>query len=301
MTQMRPMSILPARCRIALSVLAMAYTMPANAPADARLTGIAARSVHLSYPTPPVAAAVISMRIDQSTPGSFFMACGWNDGYFGLQELRDGRKTAIFSVWDSADDDPKSTPAEQRVRVLHRHPDVRIGRFGGEGSGGQSFFPLDWKAGDTHRFLVAAWPMGDRTAYAGYLLPAGAREWIHLITFSTPSRAHSLRGIHSFVEDFLRNRASAELERRASFGPVWVRDREGAWKEILNAMFTADGNRSEHIDAGVREGRFHLATGGSIQNTGTPLWNLITLPAELGDLSPLPELVPPPADVPSGE
>ena len=103
------------------------------------------------------------------------------------------------------------------------------------------------------------------------------------------------------MEDFLRNRASAELERRASFGPVWVRDREGAWKEILNAMFTADGNRSEHIDAGVREGRFHLATGGSIQNTGTPLWNLITLPAELGDLSPLPELVPPPADVPSGE
>ncbi|MEI6177990.1 MAG: DUF3472 domain-containing protein [Verrucomicrobiota bacterium] len=48
------------------------------------------------------------------------MVCGWDTGYFGIQELGDGRKIAIFSVWDPAKGDhADKVPPEQRVEVLH--------------------------------------------------------------------------------------------------------------------------------------------------------------------------------------
>src|SRR5436189_133438 len=78
---------------------------------------------------------------------------------------------------------------------------VRVRRFGGEGTGGQSFFDYEWKVGETYRFLVTAKPDGDtRTAYSGYFFvpekagggsgePAGGSpvegQWKHLVTFST--------------------------------------------------------------------------------------------------------------------
>ncbi len=277
----------------AVAGLGLAGFAPAGASME--LTGIAARSVHLAYQAPPAAAALVRMKVDQSTPGSYFMACGWNEGYFGIQELPGGRKVAIFSVWDSKEDDPRRTPQDQRVQTLYRHPDVRVGRFGGEGSGGQSFYPLDWKIGDEIQFLVAAFPMGDRTAYAGYLQPPGTHAWIHLVTFSTPSRNHDLRGVHSFVEDFLRNRTSTGIRRSARMGPVWIRQADGAWQEVKAAMFTADDNQSANIDAGVAENSFYLATGGDTRNTGVPLWQMVRLTGSHPPPEGLPELKPPPA------
>ena len=262
--------------------------LPPASSASADLTGIAARSVHLGYDTPPATAALVRMKVEQSTPGSYFMACGWSDGYFGIQELPHGRKVAIFSVWDSDQDNARATPPEKQVQTLFRHPDVRVGRFGGEGSGGQSFFTFDWKIGDEIQFLVAAFPCGTRTAYAGYLQPPGTNAWIHLVTFSTPSRDHDLRGMHSFVEDFFRNRTSAGIPRRARLGPIWTRTADGAWQEVKTAVFTADENRSGNIDAGVAEGAFYLATGGDTRNTGVPLWQMV----QLAGSHPLPEGLP---------
>ena len=62
----------------------------------------AARSVHWGWAAPDATLFYNEMVIDQSTTGSYFMACGWNTGYFGIQELGDGKKVAIFSVWPNA-------------------------------------------------------------------------------------------------------------------------------------------------------------------------------------------------------
>jgi hypothetical protein len=40
------------------------------------------------------------MAVGNSVPGSYFMAVGWNTGYFGIQEVSADRKVVIFSVWD---------------------------------------------------------------------------------------------------------------------------------------------------------------------------------------------------------
>ena len=68
----------------------------------------AARSVHLVYPAPAGLFFYNEVVVEQSVNGSYFMACGWGKGYFGIQELVSGKKLALFSVWDpAAGDDPK--------------------------------------------------------------------------------------------------------------------------------------------------------------------------------------------------
>jgi hypothetical protein len=84
------------------------------------------------------------------------MVCGWDKGYFGMQELGNGKKLLIFSVWDSNQNDRNKVPEEKRTKLLYKDEKIRIGRFGGEGTGGQSFFDYDWKVGETYRFLLSS-------------------------------------------------------------------------------------------------------------------------------------------------
>lgn len=247
--------------------------------ADEKLKGIACRSVHLAYSTKESSAFCLDVTVDSSAHGTYFMVCGWDSGYFGLQELANGKKLILFSVWDPHDqDDPNSVPEEKRVRTLHKDDQVRVGRFGGEGTGGQSFFNYDWKIGETYRFMVKAKKDGDRSEYSGYFLVPETKTWKHLVTFSTPNGGKLLRGQYSFVEDFLRNRVSTTQTRRAHYSNGWFQTPAGDWQPILTARFTADANPVVNIDAGVNEGRFFLATGGEISNSTIKLGKSMTLP-----------------------
>src|SRR3954469_11570364 len=146
----------------------------------------AARSVHLHFPAPEADAFYNEVTVEQSVPGSYFMACGFRHGYFGIQELSGGRKVVLFSVWDPTKGDAaEKVPLEQRVEVPHQDPDVEVKRFGGEGTGGQSFFPYDWKVGQTCRFLVRAKAEGEKSAYAAYFYVPETKSWKHLVTFRT--------------------------------------------------------------------------------------------------------------------
>ena len=247
--------------------------------ADERLEGIACRSVHLSYPAPVGTAFFNELKVESSAEGTYFMACGWSKGYFGIQELANGKKLVIFSVWDPASgNDPSRVDPEKRVKMLYQGEDVRVKRFGNEGTGGQSFFDFDWKLDTKYRFLVTAAPDGpDRTAYSGYFYLPEKKQWKHLVTFSTLTReGELLRGYYSFVEDFRRNRVSTTHERKAIFGEGWVKDAEGTWISLHRAKFTADANPVLNIDAGATGGEFFLATGGNTSNTTTKLREEIT-------------------------
>ena len=260
--------------------------------ADEKLKGIACRSVHLGYPAAEGTAFYNELTVEKSAPGTYFMACGWDKGYFGIQELANGKKVVLFSVWDpAAGDDPANVPAEKRVKTLHKDEGVRVGRFGNEGTGGQAFFDYAWKAKQAYRFLVTAKADGpNRTAYAGHFYLAEKKRWKHLVTFSTPTlRGERLRGYYSFVEDFRRNKVSATQTRRAAFGNGWVRTAKGEWVGLDKVRFTADANPVLNIDAGADGSRFFLATGGATANTTTKLRDTITRKA--GDPKP-------PADLP---
>jgi hypothetical protein len=266
----------PIRC--SLVTVTLIALVAASAPADERLKGIACRSVNLVYPAPEGLAFYTEMAVEKSADGTFFMAAGWSKGYFGLQQLASGRKLVLFSVWDpAAGDDPKKIDEEKRVKLLHKDKAVRVQRFGGEGTGGQSFFDYDWKVGETYRFLVTAKPDGGtRTAYSGYFFVPKEEGWKHLVTFSTITNGTLLKDYYSFVEDFRRNQVSTTKERRATFGNGWVMQTKGHWVALDRARFTADSNPVVNIDAGAVGGRYFLATGGDVENRTTKLRAMIT-------------------------
>ncbi len=263
--------------RFILCAAALVALLAVSAGADEKLEGIACRSVHLAYPAPEGVAFYTEMSVEKSSDGTYFMAAGWSKGYYGIQELANGKKLVLFSVWDpTAGNDPKTVDDSKRVKMLHKDDAVRVQRFGGEGTGGQSFFDYDWKIGETYRFLVTARPDGDvRTAYSGYFFVPELREWKHLVTFSTITNGTLLKGYYSFVEDFRRNKVSTTKQRRASYGNGWVKPVKGEWLPLDKARFTADANPVLNIDAGATGGRYFLATGGDTSNKTTKLRDTI--------------------------
>lgn len=138
----------------------------------------------------------------------FGLVCGGDTGYFGLQELAIGKKLIIFSVWNSEQNDSKAVTSKHRTKVVFKDASVRIGRFGGEGTGGQSFPDYEWKLNQPYRLKVSSKVVENRTEYSGYLFVLESKQWRHLITFSTITNGKNLKEYHSFIEDFKRNRTS---------------------------------------------------------------------------------------------
>ena len=311
---------LPCACLLAATCVAAA---PSETRADERLAGRACRSVHLRLPAPKADLFYQEMTVRQSAPGTYFMACGWSRGYFGIQELGDGKKLALFSVWEPpAGQNPDLVPADRRVEVRGVGDESRVKRFGGEGTGGQCFLESEaanWQIGDLCRFLVTAAadadesgaPIPGRTVYTGYFSrrALGEKEpgpWKKMASFSTPTPTRAgtfepLRVLYTFVEDFRRNGVSATQTRRAEFGPGWVRTVPTAagespqWVALDRAKFTADGNPCRFIvaetlpgETPTAVGRFALATGGDAREGADDLGETLLRPTSRAKIAPRP-------------
>ena len=233
----------------------------------------AARSVHLSYfDGPPGEVYYNEVVVEESVNGSYFMACGWNTGYFGIQQLGSADdKVVLFSVWDATKgDDPNAVKSEDRVEVLYSGEGVRIKRFGGEGTGGQCMWRHGWEVGRTNQFIVQELVEGQKTAYTAWYRGGGESSWKKLATFRTRTGGAALRGYYSFVEDFRRDGKSVQDVRRARFGNGWVKATDGHWVALTKARFTASNatwESPENIDAGTAGDVFYLTTGGETKRT----------------------------------
>ena len=273
-----------------LGFAGLASAGPGDAPTKA------ARSVHLSYVLPDAARDGVTafyneVTVETTVSGSYFQACGFAGGYFGIQ-ARGDKKVGIFSVWDAGPtgNDPKAVGPGNRVRTLFTGPGVRASRFGGEGTGGHSDFDCDWAVGRTYKFYLAATVKGTATDYDAWFLDPAVGQWAHVATFAAPDGGKRMKGLYSFIEDFRRDTASAAQVRRAQFGNAWVRPADGRWVELTRARFTgsgADWEAKDTIDAGVVDGRFYLQTGGET-TTSHPLRSTLTRPAGDGKVPSFP-------------
>lgn len=274
-----------------LLVVALVGLLSVSIQADEKLKDIACRSVHLAYSGEQGTAFYNEIKVLESAPGTYFMTNGFNAGYYGIQENAQQKKFLIFSIWDpgSKEQDPKKVAEEERVKLIFKHDAVRIGRFGNEGTGGQSFYDYEWKIGETYRFLVTAELKDQFTEFTNWFYHPEQKEWLKLVTFARKNQGKLLSGYYSFVEDFRRNRESTKLTRRAEFGPVWIKPINGEWLQITTAQFTADANPVVNIDAGkVEEARYFLATGGAIENKTVKLRDKMTLEKPASTLPALP-------------
>ena len=234
---------------------------------------ISARSVHIWHPAPDAEWVYGEVTVEKSVPGSYFATICFNCGYCGIQELADGRKVAIFSVWDPGDPfdfkaRPDSVDEKIRTKNLYAGEGVTIRRFGGEGTGGQSMMPFDWKIGETCRFALHARKDGDyRAAFTGYVFRDGA--WFKIATFSTLQTKGNpaINGVYSFVEDFRRTEESKMQVRRAVYSNFFAKAIGGGWTAMDEGVFTADNNPIMTIDAEAVENGFALTTGGETENS----------------------------------
>merc|ERR1719291_1070468 len=148
------------------------------------------------------------------------MACGFNGGYFGIQDHGNGHHRVLFSIWDAGSemcqgrDDPSGVDAADRVEVLHAASDVEVKRFGGEGTGAQCLDDATgWSVGDVVALCVecSRAPSG-RACYAAHVR-VGDAGWKHLVSYRV-AHGKPFGGFYSFIEDFRRDHVSTLQERR---------------------------------------------------------------------------------------
>ncbi len=231
--------------------------------------GYAAPSVHLRYQaTGTYKEFQNSVKPTISAKGTYFMVCGWNQGYYGIQQKSDGSKVLIFSLWDNG---------SNLAQVTYKAPGVTAGRFGGEGTGAQSFYAYNWSVGTTYDFKVTAELSGTKTIYSGWFNKPGT-GWIKLISMSVVlgGKLLTANSLYSFVEDFYRNGVGPEWTHKAVFGQPYVTTTTGTRTRVTCAKFTTDGNSDPRVDAGkTSDNKWFLATGGSTRNVTTSIGTLM--------------------------
>jgi hypothetical protein len=180
----------------------------------------------------------------------------------------------LFSVWSPFQtDNPADIPADQRIILLAKGPQVRTGQFGNEGSGGQSYLIYPWKAGNTYQFLTEVRPAGENnTIYTSWFADKSDQKWQLIASFQRPKTDTHLTGFHSFLENFAPT--TGHIGRRASYGNIWVCDTAGNWHESLQARFSVDatggGRHRLDFNGGSDDESFFLQNCGFFDTTGKP-------------------------------
>jgi hypothetical protein len=230
-----------------------------------------AASVHLTYPTPKgtnVAAFYCEMTGIEEPVATYYMACGWHRGYFGMQVNSKTERRIIFSVWDSGGEAmSRSKVADtNRVTLVTKGEGVYSGDFGNEGTGGHSHLKYNWKTGEKQKFIVTAQPTNNTfTIFSGYWFHPEQEEWMLISSWKAPKDGSWLRGLYSFSENFSGN--NGHLARKAFYGNQWLRTDQGAWHEVTVASFSHDATgRADRLDRfmGVENGLFFLHHGGFV-------------------------------------
>ena len=209
-------------------------------------------SVHLGYTLPENETIEyfyneVTVPEGEDVIGSYFMANGFGEGYFGIQVNSDKERRVLFSVWSPfSTDNPKEIPEDQQIKKLRQGKDVHVGEFGNEGSGGQSYLKYMWKAGNTYRFLTHIRPDGKgNTVYTGYFFAPEENQWRVIASFLRPKTDTWYKRPHSFLENF--SPTQGYIKRKVQFGNQWAVTSKGKWIELTECTFAHDATASAKV------------------------------------------------------
>lgn len=229
-------------------------------------------STHLNYQQPKATNAEwfyneLTVPAGQDPVGSYFMAAGFAEGYFGIQVNSPTERRVLFSVWSPfTTDNPKEIPDDHRVKIVRKGDNVITNDFGGEGSGGQSYMRYSWKAGNTYKFLVRIRPIEKGyTEYKAYFFAPEENKWHLLAIFQRPKTQTYAKHLHSFLECF--SPAMGDITRTGTYGNQWIADSAGHWTELTQASFSYDataknGYRKDYQGGIYPNNSFYLKIGG---------------------------------------
>lgn len=215
-------------------------------PTDNFYFGRRGPSVHMTYSQPEGKNVKwfyneVTVPKGEDQLGSFFMANGHAQGYFGMQVNSTTERRVLFSIWSAySTDDPNQIPEDYKVTNLGNGAGVTVQDFGNEGSGIQSFIDVDWKAGVTYKFLLKGEPssVAGSTDYTGYFFDPEVGDWQLIASLRRPKTETYLTRVHSFLENF--NPSTGYQSRKVNYGNQWVYTTDNTWTELTNGNFTAD-------------------------------------------------------------
>lgn len=224
-------------------------------------------SVHLRYTLPANQNiewfySELTVPEKEDVIGSYYMANGFGEGYFGMQVNSPTERRVLFSVWSPfSTDNPNAIPDDQKIVMLKKGADVYTGEFGNEGSGGQSYLKYPWKAGNTYRFLLQGKPTTDNyTIYTAYFFAPEENQWRLIASFKRPKTNTYLKSLYSFLENFTPD--TGNQSRMALYGNQWVWTSQNQWIELTEAKFTGDAtarkNYRKDYAGGLSKGAFFL-------------------------------------------
>ena len=227
-------------------------------------------SVHLNYSLPEENIEWFYNEIvvpeEGDIPSSYYMACGFGEGYFGIQNNSPYPRRVLFSVWSPyVTDNPSEIPDSLRVTLVKKGANVKTNDFGNEGSGGQSYMHYEWKPGERCRFLMGVKPDGQgNTVYTAYFFDNAKNKWSLVASFRRPNTSTWYTHAYSFLENF--DPAMGYINRKAYYDNQWARTTEGRWIPGTKARFTCDATGRQKMrqdyTGGLDGKRFFLSMGG---------------------------------------
>lgn len=202
--------------------------------------------------------------VTETATSTYYMTSGFTGGYMGIQDRYP--KWVLFSIWDktSTDDNPNASP-DDLVKVLAKGEGVTVQRFGGEGTGGQSYFAYDWKVGHKYQLMVNVQPdaqESDKAVFTGWFRIPELNVWRLLASFQVRPKAASkkLEGIYSFLEDWSGN----GYRRQGLWGPAWIKTDGGPWVQATRGSGSTTepdaNNRNVFLSPDCRQ--LGMTTGG---------------------------------------
>ncbi|ATL47990.1 nematoblast specific protein [Chitinophaga caeni] len=236
-------------------------------------------SCHLGY-TLPTSSDVSYYYCELEVPsgqdpiGSYFMADGFSQGYFGMQVNSASERRILFSVWSPySTDDPSSIPEDYKITLNRKGTGVTVGEFGNEGAGGQSYLVYNWSSATTYKFLLKGVPDGTgKTDFTAWFYAPSPGSWQLIASFKRPYTNTYLKGFHSFLENFSPD--NGYHGRTANYKNQWVYTAAGSWMKVNAAKFTVDGTYSanQRIDAmgGTNSYGYFLQNGGFFNTIVAP-------------------------------
>lgn len=237
-------------------------------------------SAHLKYQLPDTETkwqwlySEIDVPKDQDPVGSYFMANGFAQGYFGMQVNSPTERRILFSVWSPfKTQDPKNVPPEQQIKLIRKGDNVHTGKFGNEGVGGQSYKKFNWQAGNRYKFLLKVTPIeNNHTEYTAYFYASEVKQWQLIASFQRPKTSSYVERPHAFIENFITSQG--DKVRKANYSNQWVADPDGNWHKIKQANVTFDNTarnkyRFDYQGGSDGSGGAYLKNGGFF-NDPTP-------------------------------
>lgn len=190
---------------------------------------------------------------------SFYMANGFDAGYFGMQ-VRDFDRTFQYSVWDSE---------KGKAILLEKGKNVQHTGFGHEGSGGATTLIYNWRSGTTYKFLTRGMPDGfGNTLFSAWVFSPESDSWHFIATYRREKVSSYLQGLHSFIENW--SEELGYVNRKAKYSNQWARDVGGKWVELVKARASGGQKvRKDNTSGLTADGQFFAQIGG-FGNTHTP-------------------------------